>query len=74
MLPPCPSLSPSIPAALGIPGCLLAGDAADCHPPGGAEALCPVEDGDVAAMSPQQLQPPISPRPRLLSSGAGNGY
>lgn len=35
VLPPCPSRSPSIPAALGISGCLLAGDAADCHPSGG---------------------------------------
>lgn len=52
VLPPCPSRSPSIPAALGIPGCLLAGDAADCHPSGGAEGLClsqaPREDGDAA--------------------------
>lgn len=80
VLPPCPSRSPSIPAALGVSGCLLAGDAADCHPSGGgfAEVLClsqaPREDGEVAAMPPWQLLPPISPRLRLPSSGAGNGY
>lgn len=73
VLPPYPSRSPSIPAALGIAGCLLAGDAADCHPSGGggfAEVLClspaPREDGEVrgdAAMAAAAADIPSAAAP-----------